>query len=106
MNAIKKAIKPERERTGTSPTAAVHTDNAHEDTLSDGDAERESEWPAVVEGQPLHAIAIPLLAIPLDSVHVDKKKDMHVSVAVSSAIAGKAGHIRFEFNKGWIGSSK
>jgi hypothetical protein len=74
----------------TSPTGAVRNDD---------EAHRETGWPAVVEGQALKGIVIPLHNISKDSVHLETKKGYHVSASIGSAIAGKAGHIRFEFPK-------
>lgn len=114
MNSIRRASagfihKPEQTHPpapadGTIPEGQVEKNTTTNGSGNDDEAHRETGWPAVVEGQHLQAIVVPLHNIAKDSVHHDSKKDYHVSMSIGSAIAGKSGHLRFEFNKDWIGA--
>lgn len=65
----------------------------------------ETGWPGMVDGQPLHGIIIPLHYLKKDQVKMGGKdrEGCHVSINIGSAIAGKSGHIRFEFDKDSLG---
>lgn len=95
------------EDTPASPTADTGDTLSHAHATEDVQADtHETEWPAVVDGQPLQAIVVPLHNLAKESIHLggSDKKSFHVSASISSAIAGKAGHLRFEFDKDWVGA--
>lgn len=88
---------------GASSSAPVSEQAATNDTAS---VPAETGWPGVVEGQPLHAILVPLHYLHKEKIHMggrDRIDNMHVSVPIGSAIAGKSGLLRFEFDKDWVG---
>lgn len=102
------------EDTPASPPAAAaaaagggaEPEVSHNEATQDVDhTARETGWPAEVEGHPLQCITVPLHNLAKDSIHLggNDKTSFHVSASIGSAIAGKAGHLRFEFDKDWVG---
>lgn len=89
--------------TATSSTAPVSEHAATNDTAS---VPAETGWPGTVEGQALHGIIVPLHYLHKERIHLggrDRIDNMHVSVPIGSAVAGKSGSLRFEFDKEWVG---
>lgn len=72
---------------------------------ADSNIPAETGWPGVVDGSPLQGIIIPLHYLKKDQVKMGGKdrEGCHVSINIGSAIAGKSGHIRFEFDKDFLG---
>lgn len=64
----------------------------------------ESGWPAVIDGAPLAAVAVPLHAITKVAREGSDRAGYRVDVVVPSAIGGKAGALRFEFAADWLGA--
>lgn len=85
----------------SSGDAALSNATATADTTN---MPTETGWPGMIDGQPLHGIIVPLHSLKKEHMKVGGKAgECHVSVNIGSAIAGKGGNIRFEFDKDSIG---
>ncbi|KAL7423435.1 hypothetical protein Q5752_001015 [Cryptotrichosporon argae] len=87
-----------------SPSLTVTSAQAH---AALGTATAEQGWPGVINGQRLVAITVPLQVIDKTRFTLKggkKNEATWLNVLVTSAIAGKAGTLRLEFDKDWLGA--
>ncbi|BEI81940.1 hypothetical protein CcaverHIS002_0211000 [Cutaneotrichosporon cavernicola] len=94
LSAAFKPIEPETP-VQTQPMPEISDDAVTSDTA---EIPTESGFPGTIEGAPLSAIVIPLNRIK-QGVKISERDGLYISVGVNSAVSGKSGVVRFEFER-------